>query len=105
MDAPERAIGFGGTRGLAAGQTYDTTVDDTLPEVYEILIQNVGGTIDEIILKSGINMVVARLASLPSAGSVAVNTPIIAPDGDPIVKIVSNGANCMLYTFKDPEII
>jgi hypothetical protein len=110
MDAPERAIGFGGCRGLLAGQTYDTIANPELPDVFEVLIQNLAGTIVNLQLKhpdadgNPVNYDISHLATAASQGLIAVNTPIIAPDGNPFVLIVSGGANLIMYTMKDPNV-
>jgi hypothetical protein len=110
MDAPERAIGFGGCRGLAAGGVYDTLTNPELPPVFEVLIQNAGGTITTLQLKhpdalgNPVNYVISHLAELPSNGLIAVNAPIIAPDGNPFVLIETDGANLLMYTMKDPVV-
>jgi hypothetical protein len=108
-DSPERSAGIFGTKVLAAGATYDTTVDKNLPAVYEFVLVNAGGTISELTLEDDQDLDAAfvdggSLAGQALAGNLGVNAPVTVESGNLLKKIVSGTAILHLYTVRTPNI-
>ena len=102
MNALERSAGFGGSKGLIAGGTYDTVEDPTLPEVHTIFILTDSGKIGELKDRFGANLLTQYQDVLN--GKWNNNLPITALDGQFFSRIVSTDADLALYTVKGKRI-
>jgi len=98
MTDNQKAIGAGGCKVLAAGATYDASVDNDLPEVYEMVIITPGtlATLEARVDGSQLDIKAAVLGAYEGNADIS-KLPITFKEGEYMNKIVSTTIVAMLY--------
>lgn len=104
MDDNQKAIGAGGCKVLAAGATYDASVDNSLPEVYEMVILT-AGTVTTLEAKTQTKStgvwaqedIKAKVLGAYESNADIAKVPITFKEGEYLNKIVSGTIVVMLY--------